>query len=469
MFERRSSSWNAEWLTCGLAAALGVSLGAGCAAACGVALLLAGQGALVLGPLPSARVLAGLLFLLGVAASLGFARALRAPLAALAQAQALPRAHDDNDQTVPRWLLCAAVVVLLVFVAAAILQTKRMPDAQFDAWAIWNARARTLLSTAGDVRFACDARRAALFTLHPEYPLLLPATIAIAWRLVGSDTVRVPALLSLLPALLCVAIAALAVAREQRRHGAWTWVILLTTPMFARWAAAQYAEMALGALVLAGMVLLLSAWQLDDRLHPSDRTDAKRPERASRDRLVFLAGLALGLSASVKHEGTLALGSAGMVLGLTRPRDLLAFSLGAAAPLALLAWFSLVYAPPGDLEQGGFLAVLHRAQQPHRMWTVASMVLRRLYFFPAWALHLCAFTLALGIGLYRNDLGQPARRLLLFCALVFAGFLAAYLTTPHDLEWHIRSSIDRLFLQLWPAAVVALALQRKPRGAPEPS
>jgi hypothetical protein len=28
-----------------------------------------------------------------------------------------------------------------------------------------------------------------------------------------------------------------------------------------------------------------------------------------------------------------------------------------------------------------------------------------------------------------------------------------YLITPHDLEWHIMTSLNRLLLQLWPAII----------------
>ena len=36
---------------------------------------------------------------------------------------------------------------------------------------------------------------------------------------------------------------------------------------------------------------------------------------------------------------------------------------------------------------------------------------------------------------------------------MLGGYLFAYVITPYDLEWHIGSSIRRLFIQLWPAWV----------------
>jgi len=39
-----------------------------------------------------------------------------------------------------------------------------------------------------------------------------------------------------------------------------------------------------------------------------------------------------------------------------------------------------------------------------------------------------------------------------------------YVITPNDLYWHLRFSLNRLFLQLWPAAIFLffLSLSRQP-------
>jgi hypothetical protein len=39
--------------------------------------------------------------------------------------------------------------------------------------------------------------------------------------------------------------------------------------------------------------------------------------------------------------------------------------------------------------------------------------------------------------------------------LMTAGDCLAYLTTPHDLAWHLHSSADRLLLQLLPTGLLA--------------
>jgi hypothetical protein len=37
--------------------------------------------------------------------------------------------------------------------------------------------------------------------------------------------------------------------------------------------------------------------------------------------------------------------------------------------------------------------------------------------------------------------------------LTLAGYFAVYLITPYDIYWHLRFSLTRLFLQLWPSMI----------------
>jgi len=48
--------------------------------------------------------------------------------------------------------------------------------------------------------------------------------------------------------------------------------------------------------------------------------------------------------------------------------------------------------------------------------------------------------------------------------LVCAGYYGIYLTTPHDLEWHLATSLDRLIVQLWPMVVFTTFLQLRSPG-----
>ena len=38
------------------------------------------------------------------------------------------------------------------------------------------------------------------------------------------------------------------------------------------------------------------------------------------------------------------------------------------------------------------------------------------------------------------------------------GFFFVYILTPHELSWHLDTSLSRLFLQLWPSIVFVACL-----------
>jgi hypothetical protein len=67
--------------------------------------------------------------------------------------------------------------------------------------------------------------------------------------------------------------------------------------------------------------------------------------------------------------------------------------------------------------------------------------------------------LFLFFGFRKISLKQPGVALgLLVLAIVFAGYAAIFITTPHRLEWHLYTANARLFLQLWPGAVFMVML-----------
>ena len=65
----------------------------------------------------------------------------------------------------------------------ALANTARLPHGEWDAWAVWNLKARFLLRGAEDWT--------ALFSPalpHPGYPLMLPGTVARLWMWLGTET-----------------------------------------------------------------------------------------------------------------------------------------------------------------------------------------------------------------------------------------------------------------------------------------
>jgi len=105
-----------------------------------------------------------------------------------------PRTVDDRarrrEWTPSVGVAAVGCIGLIVLAAAAIwLHMRLMPHGETDAIAIWNLRARSLLR--GGREWAAVLSPAIGWS-HPDYPLLLPLTVARLWSYAGSETTAVP-------------------------------------------------------------------------------------------------------------------------------------------------------------------------------------------------------------------------------------------------------------------------------------
>lgn len=116
------------------------------------------------------------------------------------------------------------VILILAYVKA--------PQGAWDGWAIWNLRARFLFR-ADDWH---EAVTPALAFPHPDYPLLLPTSIARLWAWNGAETAWIPPVVAALcgAATLLVLIGALQDSSADRNVGGlallaggpWVWEVL---------------------------------------------------------------------------------------------------------------------------------------------------------------------------------------------------------------------------------------------------
>jgi hypothetical protein len=136
------------------------------------------------------------------------------------------------------------------------------------------------------------------------------------------------------------------------------------------------------------------------------------------------------------------------------------FGLG-LAPLALTLWyFKTEHAPLNDLVAGQSTeATLDRLTDFSR------------YRLIAWALKEILLQIAAGpfvvLAVYVLLVGMPGREKaqgsittpILVAALMFAGYMAVYVVSPHDLLWHLGTSLNRLLLHLWPLVLLSFFLR----------
>jgi hypothetical protein len=378
-----------------------------------------------------------------------------------------PTREDSGTPAQSHGLLTAAfVLALCAAVYAAVLRTIAHPHGDgWDAFAIWNLHARFLFR--GGPHWH-DGFSSLIPWSHPDYPLLLPAAVAHFWSYLGHDTPAVPVIIGLFFTFCTIGLlySSLAVFRG-RPSAMLAGLALLSTPAFIELGTSQYADVPLSFFYLAAIVKLCLYDHCDD--------DASSSPRG----LLVLAGLATGFAAWTKNEGLLFLfavvaarllihfrrsqqiaphiDSQGKSASAARDRLTSAPLLLSIAPILLLIlWFKHSIAPPGDLFSDP-ATTLHRALGPARLWAIIRWFVKGSLRFGHW-LWIPGSLLLPGLYFvtYRvSDRHNPpgVRTSILALSLTLAGYFAVYMITPYDIYWHLRFSLSRLLLQLWPSTL----------------
>jgi hypothetical protein len=359
-------------------------------------------------------------------------------------------ASETSNRSIARVLAGGFALSLVFAVYSSAMRVLANPHgAGWDAFAIWNLRARFLFRGGPHWK---DGFSASLPWSHPDYPLLLPASIAHFWRYLGTENQAVPCVIALVFMLSTVGLLVSSLsALRGSNQGLLGGIVLLGTPFFVEQGTAQYADVPLGFFVMATIVLLC--------LHEEGRHGP---------RLLGLAGLMAGLAAWTKNEGLLFLSAIVLerMLVLLRHegrkscwRQMAPMLLAALPVLLVLGYFKLRVAPAGDLFSGAN-STLHKVLAPDRYWAIVKWYGKEFMRFGHWMLIpgtvvLAAYYFLVGKHPIPDTIPDRLgiRSSVLAIALTLAGYFAVYVITPYDIYWHLRFSLNRLFLQLWPSAI----------------
>jgi len=350
-------------------------------------------------------------------------------------------------------LVFAALVVILCLLPVAIgnLQlTASNPHGLWDAWAIWNLRAKYLAGEGEAWRYALSPL---LDKTHPDYPLLLSGFVAQSWRFAGGDfSTSVPIAAGFMFSAAVIAILA-SVLALQRSLGlaAAALMVLLSDQQFLTHLGGQLSDIPLGFFYLSSIatVLLMES--------------TAEPGRA----MAALAGTLAALAAWTKDEG-IVFALVFLVCfaalqfwrgGVTRLRRTVPWSLAGALPvLALVGIFKLMVAPPTNpltSQQAGEAAT--RVFSANRVW----MLIKSLWAFSTergagvaqpW---LVLALVVAGLGFLKSP---PLKKVIVFgwvvLGLLFGGYCAAILANPTLLGNPWVAPFDRMFSQLWPSFIL---------------
>jgi hypothetical protein len=346
----------------------------------------------------------------------------------------------------PRFVQVAVAIGVVCLLASFPLYYSMFPHGVNDSYYFWNLRARFF------VRDAEHWRNAFYPTyMNPDYPLLLPATVARCWLPAGEESPFVPALVGLTFAVATiVALASAVTLFRGPTQGALAAVVVLGTAYFMETVTMQVADVPVALFYLGCPVAL-----------------CVRDRAGGGWGLVALAGALAGFAAWTKNDGQL------FVLAVVLVRffraavrrswreyrgEAGAFAVGLAVGLIGLAAFKFGVAPPAAFVAGqGPEATLARVTNPDRYLTILEAYATDLLDLGPGLIPLLAlYAVLLGPG--PAERRSDARPLFALVALMLLGYAAVYLVTPLDLEWQLEASFDRLRMQLWPLALFALFL-----------
>jgi hypothetical protein len=359
------------------------------------------------------------------------------------------QSHGYEPFAVIDWILGGAVSLALAINASAWLQRFRdEPLGFWDAFAIWNVKARFFFFDAGE-----HWQRAFSNTIawsHTDYPLLLPLNVARLWTYGGTADQGISALLSVVFSMLAIGLVFGAVAQAKGRPMAFlASLALLASPQFMAQSTWQVSDIPTGAFLAGSFALILAAAR----------------NTGDRNALLVLAGVAAGAAAWTKNEGVLfavampvALAVVGPVASLReRLTEVFQFAKGLAPPLALLLVIKLFVTGESDLAADLGFSSLSRVFE----WSRHQMIIASFFKLTVMLAGLPLLGLLLGLSVYSRFASATAESrwqaaLALALTLQLAGYYFIYVITERDLAWHLGTSNLRLLIQLWPSTLLLL-------------
>jgi hypothetical protein len=242
-------------------------------------------------------------------------------------------------------------------------------------------------------------------------------------------------------------------------------VALLAAGRYVYHGATQFADVPLSYYLLSFFVLA---------------TLALSSSREKEPMTLALAGAALGMGMWTKNEGIFhaAAGVFCLFLFLANRRAqvdglrrMAPFIMGIAPFVLLIIVFKTTAYGTSDLfEKQSFALFVERAMDWSRIKTVFSAFAGGIAAYNAhsfFGYRIGTVFLILGVLAVTRIETPPAIRasiimMGLMLSIIIAGYTAIYILTPHDLQWHLGTSLERLITQLWPSIIYLLFMLAKP-------
>jgi hypothetical protein len=360
-----------------------------------------------------------------------------------------------------RWVWAPAAAAAAA--AAYGITELRRPDIAWDTRSIWFLHAR--LVDGGGHTYVAAMHSSAYSFSHTEYPLLIPGSVAEAWRVVGSRDYRLgQVIIGLLSASLLVVAGSLLGRVVRGRLRTPVGIVLAAALVFAAfWVSAAnasngLADLPAAAAAVAGAIALLVL-------------------PMSLPYVSVVGVLCVWITALTKTEGAIACVAIAALVVVRhliesasqvpwRQRLLRGFGWGALLAGPPLVWLAFTAVEVTAPTYYGGIAPDHLS--PVTRGHMALSILLRHMWMLAWLVPLIAFACVVLARVRRRwGIGSPVW-LPLIVGLYLGGLVFAYATGPYAVAWWVGSSADRvtylprLLLLTELAVVVAVAVSGRP-------
>ncbi len=381
----------------------------------------------------------------------------------------------DNLQRLPSKLsrvhLCSTLILMIflcyqLFADSIIYQNElaKYPSGNWDAWAIYNVKAKFLYL--GNEHWL-NLFQTQTFLAHQDYPLLLPVLVATGWSLLGTSTLNWPLYLQLILAIsTCSAMTITTFRLKGLLPAMMVLAAMLATPLLVEMTTWQYADIPLMAyLTLAFLAALL----LTEFYGQPDEITQQKPRSG-----MFMIASLIALAAWTKNEGQLVclictLWFIPIVIFTRWRRDwnhlLIAYALGLLLPITAVIVTKSLPETGNDLFQNQTISTLFsRLSDVSRIHAISSYwatIIQQHYLRPLLAISAAALTLILTHRVSQTDMLQrlfKASLILIPCIGTLVGYFTIYLITPHDLQWHLTTSFNRIFSHVYPGLLMGIVM-----------
>ena len=343
-------------------------------------------------------------------------------------------------------LVLAAISVAGIALYYLVSFARFAPHGDYDAQAIWNLRARSIYRSGDDWENAFSPLINRDF--HMDYPLLIPLSVVGGWNTLGSEVLRVPAVLSMLFLFGIAGVIFFTITYlRSSSQAALATIVLLATPGLLLYSTFQTADIPLTYFFIGSTGLLVLAGNENNR------------------GLLFLSGLMAGLSAWAKNEGLpfillMILCTLFVFSFRRRSTGILSLLAGMALPLFTLVLFKATVSANNDLFTGNPLSeIFIKLIDPGRYGQILTHLFSEVRRLGDWPISILVVLLVYGwiMGLRKSK--SPAERFsLLLPVSQLLIYMFIYLITPHDLEWHLNYSMSRLLIHIFPLALFSFFL-----------